>query len=254
MDPPRETAAHFPQNDRRPPPALGGEAPPSNMSAPAMSVNRWTGDSWLLLRNGSGDPITAGEPSYGRSQAGAVLRYRLAPSSSHRPLAYVRTTRALSGPREAEVAAGVAARPLAGVPVRVAGEVRVSEGAAGREVRPAGFAVTELPPAKLPFGILAETYLQAGYVGGRYATAFIDGQARADRHVASLGTSGELRAGGGIWGGAQKDAGRLDAGPSAAIGFRLGEARARVALDYRVRVAGRAAPKSGPALTISAGF
>jgi hypothetical protein len=254
MDQPRETAAHFPQSDRRHTPALDGEAPPSNTSTPAMSVTRWTGDSWLLLRNGSGDPIAAGEPSYGRSQAGAILRYRLAPSSGHRPLAYVRTTRALSGPREAEVAAGVAARPLAGVPVRVAGEVRVSEGPAGREVRPAGFAVTELPPAKLPFGILAETYLQAGYVGGRYATAFIDGQARADRHVASLGTSGELRAGGGIWGGAQKDAGRLDAGPSAAIGFRLGEARARVALDYRVRVAGRAAPKSGPALTISAGF
>jgi hypothetical protein len=220
----------------------------------AANAERWTGDAWLLLRNGSSGPIAVSEPSYGRSQAGAVLGYRLAPSSGHRPTAYVRTTRALSGPRESEVAAGFTARPLAGVPLRVAGEVRVSEGPAGREVRPAGFAVTELPPAKLPLGLRAEAYVQAGYVGGRYATGFVDGQARIDGHVARVGRNAELRAGGAVWGGAQKHVGRLDVGPSAALSFRLGEAQSRVALDYRVRVAGPAAPESGPALTISAGF
>ena len=56
------------------------------------------------------------------------------------------------------------------------------------------------------------------------------------------------------WGGAQKQAARLDIGPTASVAFRLGEARARIAVDYRLRVAGHAAPASGPAVTFSAGF
>jgi hypothetical protein len=253
-----EIAAYFaqPRPDAMPSPQFaGGGSGPLDKAAPrSAAAGRWSGDSWLMLRQGSGGPIAIGEPSYGRSQAGAVLRYRLAPSSGHRPAAYLRTTAALAGPREREVAAGLSARPLAGLPLRVAGEVRVSEGPAGREVRPAAFAVTELPPAKLPLGLRAEAYAQAGYVGGRSSTAFVDGQARIDTRLASLGPASELRAGGGVWGGAQRHAGRLDIGPSATVNFRLGEAQSRVALDYRVRVAGDAVPQSGPALTISAGF
>ena len=237
-------------------PALAGAEPPARQAGvrPAAAGGRWSGDAWLLVRNGSNGPIAAGEPSYGRSQGGAVLRFRLAPSSGHRPVAYLRATRALAGPEESEVAAGLAARPLAGLPVSVAGEVRVSRTPAGREVRPAAFAVTELPPARLPLGLRAEAYAQAGYVGGRFATAFVDGQARVDAPVARLGRDSEARAGGGVWGGAQKHAARLDVGPSATVSFRLGEALSRVALDYRVRVAGDAEPRSGAALTISAGF
>jgi hypothetical protein len=64
----------------------------------------------------------------------------------------------------------------------------------------------------------------------------------------------EVSAGAGVWGGAQKGAARLDIGPTAAASFRLGESRGRVAADYRFRVAGEAEPRSGPALTLSAGF
>ena len=216
--------------------------------------SRWSGDGWLLLRTDGNGPLAPGVPSYGRSQAGAVVRYQLAPSGGHRPLAYARVTRALTGPAESELAAGLAARPLARVPLSVAAEVRVFDGPFGREVRPAAFAVTELPAARLPLGLRAEAYAQAGYVGGRYATAFVDGQARIDRRVARLGQQAEVRAGAGVWGGAQKHAARLDIGPSATASFRLGPTRSRVAVDYRVRVAGEAEPKSGPALTISAGF
>jgi hypothetical protein len=125
---------------------------------------------------------------------------------------------------------------------------------AGSEVRPAAFAVTELPPARLPLGFRAELYAQAGYVGGRFATAFADGQVRVDRQVVPIGENAELRVGGAVSGGAQKHAERLDVGPSAAVSFRLGEANSRLALDYRFRVAGDAEPRSGPALTFSAGF
>jgi hypothetical protein len=221
---------------------------------PVAGSDGWSGDGWLLLRKGSNGPITAGEPSYGRSQAGAVLRYRLASSTGHRPTAYLRTTRALAGPRESEVAVGLGARPVGRIPVRLAAELRVSEGSAGRELRPAGFAVTEIPEVKLPLGLRVEVYAQAGYVGGRYATAFVDGQARIDGNVTRFGPTVEVLTGGGVWGGGQKHSGRLDIGPSATINFRFGPVLSRVAFDYRMRIAGDASPKSGPALTISAGF
>jgi hypothetical protein len=219
----------------------------------AAIISRWSADAWLLLRKGSGTAPVAVGPSYGRSQAGAVLRYRLAPASAHRPVAYARITRALAGVAESELAAGIAGRPLSGMPVSFAAEVRFRNGPGGREVRPAAYAVTELPPVSLPLGLRGDAYAQAGYVGGRFATAFVDGQARIDAPVARLGGA-ELRAGGGAWGGAQKGAARLDVGPSAALGFAIGKTRSRLAFDYRFRVAGAAAPGSGPSLTISAGF
>lgn len=230
-------------------PLLGRTAERAPSGAP-----RWSGDAWLLWRRDAGGPLVSGQPSYGRSQAGAVLRYRLAPSSGHRPIVYARTSRALVGPPETEVAAGLAARPLARVPISFAGELRVTDGPTGREVRPAAFAVTELPPARLPFGLVGEAYVQAGYVGGRFATAFVDGQAKVDTRVAHIADSTEVRAGAGVWGGAQKHAERLDVGPTANVSFRLGETPSRLAVDYRLRIAGQAQPKSGPALTFSAGF
>jgi hypothetical protein len=236
---------------------MAGSLPPSQPGAAignsAAIVSRWSADAWLLLRKASGTAPVAVGPSYGRSQAGAVLRYRLAPASAHRPVAYARITRALAGVAETEIAAGAASRPLPGMPVSFAAEVRFRDGPGGHEVRPAAYAVTELPPVTLPLGLRGEAYAQAGYVGGRFATAFVDGQARIDAPVARLGGA-ELRAGGGAWGGAQKGAARVDVGPSAALGFAIGKTRSRLAFDYRFRVAGDAAPGSGPSLTISAGF
>ncbi len=151
------------------------------------------------------------------------------------------------------MAAGLSARPIAKLPVRVAAELRMSDYAQSKEVRPAAYAVTELPPQELPGGLRAEAYLQAGYVGGDFATPFVDGQARVDRSLASVGNF-DLRAGASTWGGAQKDSERLDIGPTASVTFRIGETRGRVSADYRFRVAGEAEPASGPALTLSAGF
>ena len=147
----------------------------------------------------------------------------------------------------------MSARPLHQVPIRLAAEGRLSATDAGTEVRPSAYAVTELAPLDLPAGLRGEVYLQAGYVGGTFATPFVDGQARIDRDVTSAADF-DLRAGAGAWGGAQEDGARLDIGPSASVTFELGDARGRLAADYRVRVAGNAEPSSGPALTLSAGF
>ena len=200
---------------------------------------RWTADGWLLWRNGSGEPVAPGVASYGRSQAGVVVRYRLA-AGGVRPEAYARATRTVEGPRQAELAAGLSARPVAALPVRLAGELRVTETAGKREMRPAVFAVTELPAARMRSGWRVEGYAQAGWVGGDFATAFADGQVRIDRQVILLGEEQALRAGFAAWGGAQKDAARLDIGPSATIDLDLGDIRSRLAVDYRLRVAGDA--------------
>ena len=217
------------------------------------STSRWAMDIWALWREDTTTPLTSGRPSYGRSQAGAVLRYRLDLSSGHAPQLHLRATRALAGSRETDVALGASARPIAALPVRLAAEARVSETDRGTELRGAAYAVTELAPVPLPAGLTAEAYLQGGYVTGEFATPFADGQARVTRELAGS-QDFRLTAGGAAWGGAQDDAQRLDIGPSAGLSFRLGQARGRIAADYRFRVAGDAEPSSGPALTLTAGF
>ncbi|MGV2495425.1 hypothetical protein [Pelagerythrobacter aerophilus] len=234
-------------------------AAPASRARPPLAVrkpDRWSFDAWLLLRPGeTGEAAPGGRlASYGASQAGAVIRYHLAPGSPHRPAAYARATQALAAGKESEFAAGLAARPFAAVPVSVYSELRVTRHGGGEvELRPATFAVTELPPVDLPLGLRGEAYAQAGYVGGKFATAFADGQARVDREVARFDLA-KVRAGAGVWGGAQKGAARLDVGPTASLDLEIGDAPARLALDYRWRIAGEAAPGRGIAVTLSTGF
>jgi hypothetical protein len=243
--------------------ASTGVPPPSPLLLPAPvparsgagwgGLSRWSGDGWVLLRRDTSTPLLSDRPSYGRSQAGAVLRYRLAPGSANQPEAYVRGSLALAGANEQELAIGLSGRPIGSVPLRIAAEARLHETGDGREARPAAIAVSELPPVGLPLGFTGELYLQAGYVGGEFASAFIDGQARVDRTLARLGAN-RLVGGVGFWGGAQKGAERVDAGPTLALTVPLGSIYVRLAADYRWRIAGDAAPASGPALTVSAGF
>lgn len=220
-----------------------------------LAEKRWSVDGWLLLRQGGAGPALGGlpSPSYGRSQAGAVVRYRLAPSNPHHPAAYLRATSAIEAPRGEEVALGLSARPFASLPVAVLAEVRATRLASGTRLRPALGAVSELPRFTLPAGLAGEVYAQAGYVGGPGGTAFVDGQLRVERRLLRLGRS-ELRAGLGAWGGAQKGANRIDVRPSATLDFPVGAGQGRVSADWRLRAAGNAAPQSGPAITLSAGF
>lgn len=219
-------------------------------------TRRWSADGWMLLRDRGGfGPVTAPtRATYGASQLGAVVRYRLSPESGHRPTAYLRGTAALVRPYDREVATGLSVRPVPGVPLTVAAEVRAGEINSTTRIRPAIMAVTELPPQKLPLNLLGEAYAQAGYVGGAGETAFVDGQLRVDAALARMGRA-ELRFGGGAWGGAQKDASRFDIGPALNMGVSVSDAVfARVMIDWRFRVAGNAVPESGPTLTLSAGF
>ncbi len=223
------------------------------------NAGRWSADGWVLYRAGGGDAAQApGATSYGASQAGAVLRYRLGGAGASNPYAYLRASFAIDAPgRDREAALGLGVRPIAHLPLRALVEVRAQGSATGRmRLRPVVAVVTELPWQGLPLGLRGEVYAQAGYVGGREGTAFFDAQALIDRPVAGLlPKASELRVGAGAWAGGQRDAARFDIGPRVTLGVDLGgQARGRVALDWRFRVGGNARPGSGPALTVASSF
>ena len=247
--------------------AVAAAPPLSRVPVPYLptagaEARRWSGDGWVMWRQGGvgynlpgaglpGASLTSG--AYGASQAGLVLRYRLAPSSALRPTLYLRASTGLHYPRGEELAAGFAFRPLGRVPVAVMGEARATRTTSGTVVRPALAVVSELPPAKLPFGLRGEAYGQAGWVGGKDHTPFADGQARIEKPVVRSGGL-ELRVGAGAWGGAQRGANRVDVGPTATLDLPIGPVGSRLSADYRFRVSGSAAPGSGAAITLSAGF
>ena len=218
-------------------------------------LDRWSLDSWVLWREGSnGALVSAGRlPTYGASQVGAVLRYRLDPRSERNPNAYMRVYRALIDNGESEVALGASVRPLADVPLRAHAELRATRFSNDTELRPSAFVTTELPPMSLPLGTRAELYAQGGYVAGDESTAFVDAQLHLLRDVKQFDL-GRLSVGAASWGGAQSGAERVDVGPSARLDLTLGEIPARISLDYRERVAGDAEPASGVAVILSTRF
>jgi hypothetical protein len=66
---------------------------------------RWSGDGWLLMRQGgASNALSSGGapygPTYGANQIGAVLRYRLVPGSPFKLTAYTRAYGALNGTGE----------------------------------------------------------------------------------------------------------------------------------------------------------
>ncbi len=261
--------AKFPPGDPRGPALAAFEAPlldegyspttPIEEPAPARG-DRWSFDMWGFWREGSdATAISQGRvPIYGASQVGARLAYRLAPSSRRDPQAYLRGYRALVRHGENEGAIGVSARPVGAIPVRLAAEMRLTNTRFGTDPRPAILAHTELPPQDLPARFRLEAYGGAGYVGGKGSTAFVDGQASITRELVELGGPGENRArlslGAGAWAGAQRDAHRVDLGPTMRIDLTVGRVPARLSVDWRERVGGDAAPDSGLAATLSTRF
>ena len=87
---------------------------PVRLAESRAPTDRWSADAWVLLRRDTTTAVTSGRGSYGQSQAGAVIRYHLAPSSGFRPTAYLRASQALAADRESEAAFGLAARPIPG--------------------------------------------------------------------------------------------------------------------------------------------
>lgn len=242
--------------------AIFSVTPPSMVPSARTATNavrdklpRWSADSWLFLRSADRQIARAGATFgiYGASQAGTVLRYRLRPDSAIDPKAYVRIVQSLAAPSQSDAALGLSVRPFAEIPVAAMAELRATRIQGATELRPALLAVTEISPLELPLGTRMSAYGQAGYVGGKFATAFADGHAVVDRAVTQFDLA-ELRAGAGVWGGAQQGVHRVDLGPTVQARMRLADVPVTIGVDYRHRVEGNAEPQSGMALTVSTSF
>jgi hypothetical protein len=233
------------------PPALSEPQQIAPLGAPVPgrppSPRRWGGSAWLVLRDGSGAGSSFGGGQLGGAQAGVRITYAI--DSAQRLAAVGRLTSPLHGVgREASV--GVEWRPTP-LPIRFVIEHRFAlDGGKGG---PAAGVIAGTGPAPMALGFDLETYGQAGVIRRDRAEPFAEGAARVTRPVTRAGHL-KLDLGIGTWGAAQRDAQRLDIGPSIGITLPIGSRTIRAIGDWRQRIAGQASPGSGPTLTIGADF
>lgn len=224
-------------------PLQGFSAAPIPDPAAVIGDRRWSGTAWVIGRGGDGLGAGPQGGQLGGSQAGARLAYRL----GDRLALAGRIAVPLAGPGS-EAALGAEWRVARGV--RVVAEHRIAiDGAGGG---PALGIVGGIGPAELR-GFRLEAYGQAGVIDRDRGVHYADGAARVEAPVARRGKVA-VGVGVGAWGAAQTGAERLDLGPTLGITLPLGPKAARLTLDWRARVAGGAAPGSGPAISLGTDF
>lgn len=218
-------------------------APPAS---PTRSISRWAGYAWLFGRRGDGPGLAPGG-TLGGSQAGVRLSYRLTATRGAGLALYARVAAPTTRPAAAEAALGLDWQPSRKIPVHVVAERRQALAGQGQS----GFAFGlygGVSDEKLG-AFRLDAWGQTGVVGAKSRNLFTDGSIRL-----SLPLGRRLKVGAGTWGAAQPGAARFDAGPQASL--RIGAAGHAVTLsaEWRFRLAGRARPGSGPALSIASGF
>ena len=223
---------------------------PDLQSVPAIlartRIDRLQLSAWALLRGRQG--LIAGPNSLaaggqlGGSQAGARLTYNISPL-----LGLSLRSSSPVGSRGGEVAGGLRITPFRAIPISLTAERRQAIGryGGGRSAF-AMFLEGGLYQQPVVWGFNLDAYLQGGIVGARRRDLFVDGAAAFTRPL-----YGPFSGGFGVWGGAQPGLYRVDAGPRLSMKVRN---NMRVHLDWRQRVAGNAAPGSGPAVTLAADF
>lgn len=223
--------------------ALPDRAPVAAQPLSVQSLSRWSASAWFVTRRGA----PAGGAMLGGDQAGLRVAYAI--DARRRVQLYGRATAPLATAGR-EVAIGVEWQP-SDLPLRVVAEQRL--GLDGVPGGPALAVVGGVDAVALPFEFALDAYGQAGAIWRGRVDPFADGALRVTREVARVGKA-RLAIGGGAWGAAQRDAARLDIGPSAVATLPLGEHAVKLSVDWRQRVAGDARPGSGPAVTLGADF
>ncbi|OAN66010.1 hypothetical protein A7X12_14530 [Sphingomonas sp. TDK1] len=209
------------------------------------ATQRWQGSSWIVFRPGRGIGAAPGSGQIGGSQYGLRIAHAL--DTRKQVAAYGRIAGPLRG-RGAEAAIGIEWRPSA-APLRVALEQRV--GLDGTRGGPGIGLVGGVDRAMAGFRL--EAYGQTGVILRNRAEPYADGAARLIRPLPGARAAG-WSIGLGAWGAAQREAQRLDIGPTLVRSLSIGGIQARLALDWRQRVAGDALPGSGVALTLGSDF
>ena len=231
------------------PPSRSVAAVPMQSTPAAMlktRIDRIQLAAWALLRSSEGMtfnvPSLASGGTLGGSQAGARLSYNF----NHQIAATLRTTSDV-GYRTGEIAGGVRIQPASGIPVWFTLERRqgIGDSSSGRNAF-ALFAEGGVYQRAMPWRFSLDAYLQGGVVDFKDRRGFIDGGMTLTRPIYR-----NFSAGLGIWGAAQPDAYRLDAGPRLSMKVRK---NVSMHLDWRQRLTGNVMPGSGPALTLAGDF
>lgn len=225
---------------------------PPNLAAqrrfPDLSVS-----AWAIVRPAGSVPNLATNGQLGASQAGVRIQQPFIRRDQRTLIAFnLRVSAPLDQRLGREAGLGLGVRPIKQVPMELILERRVALDRGGRNAL-AVIAAGGFDDKPLVRKVIMSGYVQTGTVGFAQNDGFIDGALRAERALLDHG-NGSLRLGAGLWGAAQPDVARIDAGPILAVKQRLGAANLRISAEYRWRLAGQARPASGPALSIGTDF
>jgi hypothetical protein len=226
--------------------------PPRTPFADSAPSPRFSLSAWVQWRSGDGIDALADDGELGGSQAGVRARYRLLSGGGAEAALAARLSRPLGQDSGAEAAIGIALRPSEGIPVELTAERRIGLNDGGRDAWSLSVAggVYRRP---LPLGLELDGYAQAGVVGVRRRDFHADAALVVSQPV-PLSERSTLSLGGGIWAGAQPGVSRVDIGPEASVRLPAGDGGVRLSLSWRQRIAGSAAPGSGPVLTLGTDF
>ncbi len=194
-----------------------------------------------MSRGQSGPVAGFGRGELGGSQLGARIYRTLAPGIS----LTARLSTALAS-RQSEGAIGLAVRRGA-VTVIVDRRFALDRGGRNDWSVTAIAGVADVP---LPLGARLDAYAQAGIVG---RDGFADGAASVARRILAT-QRGALSLAAGSWASIQPGIARLDVGPQLVARIAPSGYALRVTAEWRQRVAGDAAPGSGPVVTLGADF
>jgi hypothetical protein len=207
--------------------------------------------AYSFWRGGSFTNVGAAPAAqYGGSQSGVIGSYALTKNGDAGPSLFVRAAVTPGRFAEQENAAGLRLRPIVSLPLTFVIERRFRVKSSDQS---AVYVAGSVDDVALVAGFRARGFAQSGIILGRKPDWFFDTGVRADQEILRRGKL-KLSLGAGGWAGGQRQAQRLDLGPSVRGNFDLGGIQIEVAADWRLRVAGNARPNNGPALTISTGF
>jgi hypothetical protein len=230
--------------------ALMGEAGPPEVKSRAPP--RWGGEGYAYsfwrfsTRSGS---VLAPGVQYGGSQSGIVTT--IDPfGAPDRGINLLIRGAATPNWNDREVALGLRWRPNRDWPIALSAERRFRANAPDRFAVYVAGGINQKPIVKQ---LTLDAFGQAGYATGPEGGGFFDAQLRVMHPIAKIGGI-PFSAGMGSWAGGQKNAVRVDAGPTIATTVATGRANLLIQLDWRLRAAGNAAPQNGLALTVSSSF
>jgi hypothetical protein len=218
-----------------------------------LAIQRWSLTATSYWRSGSEASPTVGPGGAARlggSQSAVRLAYLIEPRHSLR--AYVRVAHTPGRRDGADIAVGIALRPIRSFPVDMHVERRRVVAGFGRDTT-LGYIAGGVDNRQLPYGFRLSAYGQAGVADYGELVGFADAAVVVQRDVASVGGM-RLSLGSVVAAAAQPGAQRIDVGPRVTVALPDVGQGAQIMLDWRERVAGNARPGSGLALTLAADF